>query len=179
MLVLVVGPSGAGKDTLINAAKLALEDDPAFVFPRRVVTRAAVAALEDHDSVTAEQFALQERHGAYALSWEAHGLCYGLPASITGDIAAGRVVVMNASRQMIPVALERFPGSRVVLVEATPETRAKRLSGRGRESASEIEARLRREVDVPMPEAVRIDNSGALELGITRFIGVLQEFAGV
>ena len=80
MLVLVVGPSGAGKDTLINAAREALAGDRRFAFPRRVVTRPAVAALEDHDSVTRAEFALQEANGAYALSWEAHGLHYGLPA---------------------------------------------------------------------------------------------------
>ncbi|RYE08600.1 MAG: phosphonate metabolism protein/1,5-bisphosphokinase (PRPP-forming) PhnN [Hyphomicrobiales bacterium] len=177
MLVLVVGPSGAGKDTLINAAKAALQDDRRFVFPRRVVTREAVAALEDHESVTAEEFALREQHGAYALSWEAHGLRYGLPASIAGDIAAKRVVVMNGSRRMIPLALERFPGTRVVLVEATPEVRAARLGGRGRESAEEIEARLRREVDTPMAGAIRVDNSGTREAGEARFIAVLTEFA--
>lgn len=179
MLVLVVGPSGAGKDTLINAARVALAGDARFVFPRRVVTRTAVAALEDHDSVSAEEFALQERNGAYALSWEAHGLNYGLPRSIADDLAAGRVVVMNASRRMIPVAMETFPGSQVVLVEATPDVRAARLGGRGRESAAEIEARLRREVDVPMPGAVRIDNSGALDDGIARFLAALRNFSTI
>lgn len=177
MLVLVVGPSGAGKDTLINAARAALAGDASFVFPRRVVTREAVAALEDHDSVSADEFALQARNGAYALSWEAHGLNYGLPRSIGDDIAAGRVVVINASRRMIAVAMDRFPGSQVVLIEASPAVRAARLSGRGRESAAEIEARLAREVDVPMPAAVRIDNSGAREDGIARFIAALRGFS--
>ncbi len=179
MLVLVVGPSGAGKDTLISAARAALEDDMRFVFPRRVVTRPAIAALEDHDSVTPDEFALQERHGAYALSWEAHGLRYGLPRSIADDVAAGRVVVINASRRMIGVARERFPGSQVVLVDASPDVRAGRLSGRGRETAAEIEARLRREIDVVLPGAVRIDNSGALADGVRQFIAVLKHFSTI
>jgi phosphonate metabolism protein PhnN/1,5-bisphosphokinase (PRPP-forming) len=174
MLVLVVGPSGAGKDTLINAAKAALGDDPGFVFPRRVVTRQAVASLEDHDSVTPEQFALQERNGAYALSWEAHGLCYGLPISLVSDLAASRVVVMNGSRAMTGAAVDKFPGTRIMLIEATPEVRASRLAGRGRESATEIEARLRREVAAPMPDAIRIDNSGARDDGISRFVAALR-----
>src|SRR5664279_1853677 len=99
-LVLVVGPSGAGKDTLIAAAKAALADDRRFVFPRRVVTREAIAALEEHDSVSAAEFALREAQGAYALSWAAHGLRYGLPARLVDDLAAGRVIVVNASRTM-------------------------------------------------------------------------------
>jgi phosphonate metabolism protein PhnN/1,5-bisphosphokinase (PRPP-forming) len=174
MLVLVVGPSGAGKDTLINAAKAALAGDPGFVFPRRVVTRPAVAALEDHDSVSPEQFALQEANGAYALSWEAHGLRYGLPASLVPDLDAGRVVVMNGSRTMTGAAIERFPGTRIVLIEATPERRAERLAGRGRESAAEIRERLSRELAVPLPDAIRIDNSGPLELGVSRFVAALR-----
>lgn len=177
MLVLVVGPSGAGKDTLINAAKSALGGDPRFVFPRRVVTRPAMAALEDHDSVSAEEFAAQLAKGAYALNWDAHGLRYGLPASLRDDLAAGRVVVFNGSRAIVPLALSKFPGTQVVLVEATPEVRARRLAGRGRESEAEVAERLRREVpDVP-PGALRIDNSGALEDGIGRFVAALKTLA--
>ncbi len=173
-LVLVVGPSGAGKDTLIAAARAALQDDRRYVFPRRVVTRQAVAALEDHDSVTAAEFALREQHGAYALSWDAHGLRYGLPASIGDDIAAGRTVVVNASRAMIGAAAARFPGARVLLIAAAPEVRAARLAERGRESEAEIAERLNREVAVELPNAVRIDNSGALEAGIASFLAALR-----
>jgi phosphonate metabolism protein PhnN/1,5-bisphosphokinase (PRPP-forming) len=174
MLVLVVGPSGAGKDTLINGAKPILATDPRFVFPRRVVTRPVVATAEDHDSVTPEDFALRMANGAYALSWEAHGLSYGLPASIRDDIAAGRVVVMNGSRAMVGTARAMFPGTVVVLIEATSEARARRLAGRGRETAAEIAARLAREVDAGIPDAIRVDNSGAVAEGIARFVAVLR-----
>lgn len=174
MLVLVVGPSGAGKDTLINAAKDALAGDARFVFPRRVVTRPAIAALEDHDSVTPTEFALREANGAYALSWEAHGLRYGLPASIRDDVAAGRVVVMNSSRAMVSTAREKFPGTVVILIGATTYVRAQRLAGRGRETAAEVAARLAREVDATIPDAVHVDNSGALPDGIARFLAALR-----
>ncbi|MEO6014437.1 MAG: phosphonate metabolism protein/1,5-bisphosphokinase (PRPP-forming) PhnN [Devosia sp.] len=176
-LVLVVGPSGAGKDTLINAARAALAGDAGYVFPRRVVTREAVAALEDHDSISTADFALQERNGAYALSWEAHGLRYGLPVSLVADLEAGRVVVLNASRAMIATATAKFPGTKVVLIEASREMRAARLAGRGRETEAEIAARLDREVRAPMPEAIRIDNSGALADGTARFVAALKVFA--
>jgi ribose 1,5-bisphosphokinase len=174
MLVLVVGPSGAGKDTLINAAKASLASDPRFVFPRRVVTRQAVASLEDHDSVSPQEFALRAANGAYALSWEAHGLQYGLPAGIRDDIAAGRVVVMNGSRAMVETARQAFPGTVVILVEATRDIRAQRLAGRGRETVAEIGARLSREVDAHIPNAIRVDNSGAVADGIARFLSALR-----
>lgn len=178
-LVLVVGPSGAGKDTLIAAARAALADDPRFSFPRRAVTRAAMVELEDHDSIDANEFGRQKLRGAYALDWEAHGLCYGVPAAIDATLTAGRIVVVNTSRKVIERAMEKYPECHVLLVTATPEVRAARLAGRGRETAGEIAARLGRE-GAPLPDGVParlIDNSGSLEAGIVRFVGALRSIS--
>jgi phosphonate metabolism protein PhnN/1,5-bisphosphokinase (PRPP-forming) len=178
-LALVVGPSGAGKDTLLAAAKLVLADDRRFVFPRRVVTRDAMAELEDHDTLDRNGFNLERLRGAFALDWEAHGLCYGVPMAIEAEMAAGRVVVVNTSRKVIELALEKYPRCLVLLVTATPEVRAARLAGRGRESADEVAARLRRE-GAPTPagvEAVSIDNSGRLADGVDAFVKALQRIA--
>jgi ribose 1,5-bisphosphokinase len=175
-LVLVVGPSGAGKDTLIAAARSALEDDRRFVFVRRVVTRTAGAA-EDHDSVSQEEFAAREQAGGFALSWRAHGLAYGVPAEITDELHAGHVVVVNVSREIIRSARTQFAGTSVVAVDATAEVRARRLAGRGRESSDEIEARLQRDLLVSDPRAIRIDNSGALADSASRFVAALHELA--
>jgi len=178
-LALVVGPSGAGKDTLIGAARSALADDHRFSFPRRVVTRTAMAELEDHDSVDVNEFGRQKLRGAYALDWEAHGLCYGVPAAIDAAMVAGRIVVVNTSRKVIERAIEKYPNCHVLLVTARPEVRAKRLAGRGRESAEDIEARLRRE-GAPVPDGVIpvvIDNSDGLDDGIAAFVGALRGIA--
>jgi len=174
VLVLVVGPSGAGKDTLIEAAKTALAEDTRFVFPRRVVTRTAIAALEDHESVSPGQFALHRDNGAYALSWDAHGLSYGLPASLLDDLGAGRVVVCNGSRAMVAAAKAKFPGTQVLLIEANAAVRARRLAGRGRETGAQIATRLGREAPEVPPGAIRIDNSGEVEDGIARFVSALK-----
>ena len=162
---------------MLNAARAALASSPGFVFPRRVVTRQAVAALEDHDSVSEAEFAAASAAGAYALSWSAHGLSYGLPARLIDDLKAGRTVVFNSSRAMVAEAQAKFPGTRVVLVEATPEVRARRLGGRGRENEAEIAARLAREVTVALPGAIRVDNSGPLDSGIAAFLAALRQIA--
>ncbi len=178
-LVLVVGPSGAGKDTLIGAAKAELGDDHRFSFPRRVVTRQAMVALEDHDTIDASEFSRQKLRGAYALDWEAHGLCYGIPAAIDAAMVAGRIVVVNTSRRVIERAIEKYPSCHVLLVTATPEVRASRLSGRGRESAEDVAARLARE-GAPVPEGIEpvvIDNSGSLDDGVSKFVGALRSIA--
>lgn len=176
-LVLVVGPSGAGKDTLIAMARTALASDPRYVFARRVVTRPAVAALEDHDSVNEEAFAARETEGGFALSWRANGLSYGLPAELVHELAAGRVVVANVSRAAVAAAHERFADAAVILVDAKRDVRAARLRQRGREDRGQIADRLQREVDTPLSQAIRIDNSGRIEDGLAQFIDALRTLA--
>ena len=178
-LALVVGPSGAGKDTLIGAAKAALADDARFSFPRRVVTRTAMVELEDHDSIDVNEFSRQKLRGAYALDWEAHGLCYGVPAAIDAAMVAGRIVVVNTSRKVIERAIEKYPACHVLLVTARPEVRARRLASRGRESAEDVEARLQRE-GAPVPDGVVpmiVDNSESLDEGISGFVAALKSIA--
>ena len=85
-LVLVVGPSGAGKDSVLNGARAALADDDDFVFVRRTITRTSGAGGEDNVEVTPEAFAAAKATGAFALSWRAHDLDYGIPKSIEDDL---------------------------------------------------------------------------------------------
>jgi ribose 1,5-bisphosphokinase len=141
-LVLVVGPSGAGKDTLLDLARTAFRDDASIVFPRRVITRAA--AGEPHDTMDTDAFESAARAGAFALTWHAHDLRYGIPASIDADIHAGRTVVCNVSRTIVAQARERYAEVRVVLVTAPAEVLAARLAGRARGSDGDLARRLAR-----------------------------------
>ena len=170
MLVLVVGPSGAGKDTLVNAARQALAGDARFRFVRRVITRRSDPGGEDHESVTPAQFEAR----TFALQWQAHGLRYGIAADISVDLACGTVVVANVSRGVIAEAAERFP-VRVIEVTAPTDVLAARLATRGRETASDIAARLARAV--PLPAHVTVEtvmNDATPEIGAERFLAALN-----
>jgi ribose 1,5-bisphosphokinase len=145
-LVLVVGPSGAGKDTLINAARSLCAGDPAIVFARRVVTREASAA-EDNLSVTPAEFERLETAGDFALCWRAHGHAYGLPRSLDDDIRAGRTVVANVSRMVIEPARSAYADVVVVLITAPAEVLAARIAARARASDGSITDRVGRSVD--------------------------------
>jgi phosphonate metabolism protein PhnN/1,5-bisphosphokinase (PRPP-forming) len=177
-LVLVVGPSGAGKDALIRGAREALREDARFLFPRRIVTRQALVALEDHDSLDPAVFKRQKLRGAFALAWEAHGLCYGLPASVEAAMTAGRIVVSNVSRSVIAEAVEKYERCHVFLISAPLAQRAARLAARGREDDGEIAQRLAREGAVVPPGILPavIDNSTTLEDGTRRFLKALTAF---
>ncbi|HEY1935858.1 MAG TPA: phosphonate metabolism protein/1,5-bisphosphokinase (PRPP-forming) PhnN [Acetobacteraceae bacterium] len=166
MLVLVVGPSGAGKDTLLNAARQALADDTRYRFVRRVITRPAEAGGEDHEPVSDAEFATR----ALALSWEAHGLRYGIPADVADDVARGVVVVANVSRSVIAEAATVFP-VRVIEVTAPAEVLAARLAARGRETAADVAARLARRVALPEGiELATVLNDASPEIGARRFL---------
>lgn len=181
VFVAVVGPSGAGKDTVINYGRSALARDGRFVFARRVITRVSDTGSEDHDTMDEAAFAEAEARGAFALSWSAHGLHYGLPALLDDAIAARKVVVANVSRQILGALEQRYRNFALVVVSAHPEVIARRLALRGRETAEAIEARMRRQpsLDVPRYDAIHIENSGPPEQAGERFLGVLRDAADV
>jgi len=178
MLILIVGPSGAGKDTLMNGARAALADNPRFRFVRRVITRPGDMGEEAHESVTEQAFELRREAGDFALTWRAHGLHYGVPADITMDLARGRVVVVNVSRAVVAEAAARFPVG-VVAVAAPATVLARRLAARGREDAVDVARRLSRAIELPLPvERERVMNDGTIEAGVRRMVAAINRVAG-
>lgn len=171
-LVLVVGPSGAGKDTLIDLARAACADDSTIVFPKRAVTREA-SSFEDNESVSPADFAQGLVRGAFAVHWQAHGLYYGLPRSIVEDIRAGHTVVANVSRAVIASCRETFANVTVVSVTAPPDVLAQRLAGRARDSDGKLEDRLRRAVPDAVFDVV-INNVGRAEDHAAELLKVIK-----
>lgn len=142
-LVLVVGPSGAGKDTLLRGARALFADRPEIAFPQREITRAVDDLAEDFVSVTPAQFEARERSGGYVLSWRAHGLAYGVPAAVLDDLRAGRTVVLNVSRAVVDNARDLGWPVTVAQVSASAATRRKRLIERAREADEALVQRMR------------------------------------
>jgi ribose 1,5-bisphosphokinase len=157
--VLVVGPSGAGKDTVLGLARSACADDGGIVFPRRVVTRQASQA-EDNEELSLDAFRKAQARGEFALHWEAHGHCYALPRRIKDDIRAGRTVVINVSRTVIDWVRRAYADVVVVSITAPPEVLAERLAMRARGSDGQIGERLGRAVDDAAAPDVTIVNMG-------------------
>jgi ribose 1,5-bisphosphokinase len=175
LVVLVVGPSGAGKDAVLRGVRERLADDQRFMFPLRIVTREANAA-EDHVAVTPHEFDELVRLGALAVHWQAHGLQYGIAVEIDRSLRAGSCVIFNASRHAVPTVRARYASSATILIDAPLPLRAHRLAARDREAGHEIAARLARVVsaaDALEPDLV-ISNDGALEHAVERLTRWLQ-----
>ena len=158
-LVLVVGPSGAGKDTLIGLAREACAGDASIVFPRRVVTREA-STFEDNEQVSVEDFRRGRNDGEFSMHWEAHGHGYALRRAVDDDIRAGRTVVTNVSRTVIEVMRRTYADVLVVSITAPPEILRERLAARARGSDGQLSDRLGRAVEEAVPD-VTITNVGS------------------
>ncbi len=172
-VIAVVGPSGAGKDTLMSGAAL----QPGVALIRRVITRPAEAGGEDFEGVGEAVFQQMCDAGRFALEWRAHGLRYGIPHPPRD----GRLRLVNLSRGVLAQAAAVWPGLSVIHVGADPQVRAARLAARGRETAADIASRIAREAAFRpggLPDGLNvtcIDNSGDLAAATAAFIAALKE----
>ncbi|RAS09329.1 phosphonate metabolism protein/1,5-bisphosphokinase (PRPP-forming) PhnN [Cupriavidus alkaliphilus] len=170
----VVGPSGAGKDSLMDGARAALDDN--YVFARRVITRPDGAAGEAHEAVSEAEFARRQRSGEFLVTWDAHDLHYGLPRSLMSELERGRNVVANGSRAVIAELARRLPRFVVVLVTAPHDVLARRIAARGRESGEQVARRVARAGAALPPNVtcITVSNDSTLEVGRARFVDALR-----
>jgi ribose 1,5-bisphosphokinase len=173
-LVLVVGPSGAGKDTLLGLARTACADDLNVVFPRRVITREA-SASEENEEVSIGTFQEALTRGEYAMHWEAHGHCYALSRGIDDEIRAGRTIVANVSRTVIGAMRRAYADVVVVSITAPPNVLAERVAMRARSSDGRLEGRLGRTVeDASAVPDVTIVNISSAEYHARQLVRVIK-----
>ncbi|MEZ5854134.1 MAG: phosphonate metabolism protein/1,5-bisphosphokinase (PRPP-forming) PhnN [Hyphomicrobiaceae bacterium] len=170
-LVLVVGPSGAGKDTLIDRARAELGQDPRLTFARRIITRASDGISEDNDAISRTEFAAREAAGTFLLSWQAHGLGYAIPGEGRDVLRQSKVLVANVSRTVIGEAERQAQNVVVLHVTAPIDVLAQRIAARGREAADDIAARLARQAPLQVSTAglVEIVNDRDVDTAARQF----------
>lgn len=172
-LIAVVGPSGVGKDSVMQGVAAAL---PNLHLVRRIITRAPGLGGEDYDAVSEAQFHDLVRDGAFAVHWGAHGLFYGIPQTAKFHLNKRTDCLANFSRKALHAGAEAFPNFVVLNITALPETLAARLTARGRESEADITRRLA-EASKPLPEGldvITLSNDGPLDQTIVRAVQLLQ-----
>jgi ribose 1,5-bisphosphokinase len=162
-LVYVVGPSGAGKDSVLGWVRHQLASRPSIHWARRTITRALKPGDEVHEAVDELQFLALRERDAFVLDWQANGLYYGIRHSETAPLNQGDWVFLNGSRAHLDITRDRFPGLAVVHVSASPNTLRQRLLTRGREDPAQVEARIHRTQTLPPIDGIEILNDGTLE----------------
>lgn len=177
-LVYVVGPSGAGKDSVLGWARHHLAATPAVHWAKRTITRAVRPGDEVHEAVDEAQFLALQEQGAFALNWQANGLHYGIRHAETAPLERGHWVLVNGSRGSLETSRSRFPGLTVVHICASPDTLRQRLLARGREGPEMVEARILRTQSMPPLQAFEVVNDGALEDAARLLLSHLQSLPG-
>ena len=173
-LAYVMGPSGAGKDTLLAAARARLAGER-FAFAHRYITRAPVPGDEIFVSLSPEEFAVRRDEGLFAFAWNARGVDYGIGYEIVLWREAGLTVVVSGSRADWLGGAPARAGAVPILIDARPDTLASRLAARGREDRTQIAARLARagNFSLDVPGLVRVDNDGAPEAAADALVKAL------
>ncbi len=143
-LIVVSGPSGAGKDTLIQSA---LEAIPGLTLIASATTREPREGEvdgKDHVFLSREQFERWIEEDRF-LEWaEYSGNLYGTPKhSVEELLKSGSSVILRIELQGARQVKERRPDAAMVFVRAPSleETR-RRLEGRATESSESVESRM-------------------------------------
>lgn len=173
-LFAIVGPSGAGKDTLLDYVA---SKNPRIHVARRVITRPRDAGGENHEAATLEQFRIRKENGEFFIHWEAHGLHYGIPNSELENSDAD-AIIFNCSRKALNTIIAHTPELTVIAITAKPEVLAARLAARGRETLDDIRTRLSRSAPISLPIGTRqiiIENNDDIEAAAALLMAVLNK----
>lgn len=180
-LLVVVGPSGAGKDSLLAWLRTRLPATQPVHWTRRTITRTVQAGGEDHESLNEAEFLLVQQAGGFVMHWQANGLHYGIRHLELRPLTQGQWVMLNGSRAHLPDCAQVFPGMTVLHITADVAVLRDRLHKRGRENKEAIEARLRREVKLEVPAGTRlieVRNNASLELAGEQLLSMLECLPG-
>jgi len=177
ILLYVIGPSGSGKDSLMRYARESLEHDSSVVFAHRYITRPHDAGGENHVALSEAEFDSRLARKLFPMHWRSHGMRYGIGCEINQWLAKGLIVIVNGSRAYLQQASKNYPELMPLLIEVSADVLRGRLQPRGRETASEIEARLMRAEEfktLQHPSLLRFRNDAPLDETGPAFVELIR-----
>lgn len=147
ILVIISGPSGVGKDTIIEALRRR-SHDPEYHYVVTCTTRAkrpGEVSGVDYWFLDRATFAAQRAAGEFLEANKVHGNWYGTPRSqVRQALAEGRDVILKIDVQGAQVVKEKIPGALLVfLIPPSLQDLFQRLRSRATETADELEIRQR------------------------------------
>ena len=172
-LILVVGNSCSGKDSIISRVKDLL---PSVMVAKRFITRAP-SSFESNYFVSFEDFDSLLKQGEFFLNWSSYGLNYGVSNEVLSLLLNGKDVLVNVSRNIIPLARELYHNTLVVFIKAPTSVIIRRIKSRAREDDYIVKARINRALsnqDCDYADFV-IDNSGELSMAVNQLYDILKK----
>lgn len=175
-LILVVGASGAGKDSLLKEARIHFKENQNIHFIRRYITRQP-GEFEENFYIDDAAFEILKDHGFFFSYWYAHHLKYGIPKWEIESLNEDETAIVSVSRAKIGDLEERFLGRvTTVHVTADPSIIQERLKKRKRETLLQIETRLQRiAIPVIAKNMIQFDNNQELKNSSRLFISLLEK----
>jgi len=164
-LFIIIGNSGAGKDTIIEEVQKRFPPQYKKVkIPKRVITRQD-SDTEKFEPVDKETFFKMRQSGEFILEWESYEHFYGIRHEVQDWLNAGYPVLMNVSRKVVLTAREKFPEVKVIFIRVPLEVTVDRIIERGREPYKEVLDRVIRAQEHQDYEGADfiVDNVGKFE----------------
>jgi ribose 1,5-bisphosphokinase len=178
-LIYLMGPSGAGKDSLLSALRQGPARENLLIAHRYITRPPGADDCERHVFLSEREFQYRRRHDLFALDWIAHGHAYAAGIELDFWLEKGFSVILNGSRQHFSTAQQKYAGRLLpVCLTVSAAMLEKRLIARGRENTREIEARLFRAQrwQECLPSGCRaLDNEGDIQETARRFLCLIGE----
>jgi ribose 1,5-bisphosphokinase len=179
-LIYVVGPSGAGKDSVLSWLHQHTSKSAPVYLARRTIDRLNFAepGAQDHERVDAATFEQLVADAAFAMHWDANTHRYGIRhVELMHLQDSTGCVMVNGSRAHLPTAARDYPGLTVLHITASPDVLRQRLLARGRESESAVEARMLRHIPLEVDAAcalVEVHNDSTIDAAGQQLLIQLQ-----
>lgn len=176
-LYYLVGPSGAGKDTLLNEIKQKQYSDHQPTVGHRYITRTPTINDENHIQLSTFDFNRRKDSGLFLFDWTSHGYQYAIGKEVKKWIKSGNNVIVNGSREYLKQAQDIYPPLIPIWITVSESVLRDRLIKRGRETAKEIELRLNRNSTLELqkpPSCVLINNDQSIEDTVGQIITLTE-----
>jgi len=168
-IVLIVGASGVGKDTLLKSSKKDLKNQCNFI--KRYITRKPDKSEKNY-YVDDYAFEILKHNSFFVSTWSAHNNYYGIAKN---SIKSG-LNIISISRAKIDDFEKVFDKVYTIHVSVPKEELKNRLLLRDRESHEEIEARLNRTYKkIEAKNLIEFDNSKSIDDSKDDFIKLINK----
>lgn len=167
-IILLVGPSGAGKDLLLKYSKEIYGEKLNLV--KRYITKES-DVNESNFYIDEYAFEILRHNSYFASTWEAYGNYYGIPKRFINN----GLNLIAVSRARIVDFENLYDNVYTINISIPKKDIIKRLENRGLKE-DEIKTRLLRNYEeLEARNIIEFDNSLPFELSKENFIGLLRQ----